>query len=115
MRDIEFTEQLDVAILSQRRVIAPYGMAGGEPGHVGVNQWHKLSEDKDGKEQYTVINLGGSNQCVMSPGDRIVIRTPGGGGYGPPGEKEAKVRTQSAPHARASGSLAARKAAQYSN
>ena len=69
IRDIEFTEDLDVAILSQRRVIPPYGMAGGEPGVVGVNQWWKGT--KEGK--HTIINLGGSNQTRMKKGDHIVI------------------------------------------
>ena len=69
-RDIEFTEDLDVAILSQRRVIPPYGMAGGEPGTVGTNYWLKRTHDKKG---VTRINLGGSNQCHMMKGDHIVI------------------------------------------
>lgn len=70
IREIEFTEDLDVAILSQRRVIPPYGMAGGEPGVVGANYW--LKQTKDGKG-FTKINLGGSNQCHMAKGDHIVI------------------------------------------
>ena len=69
IRDIEFTEDLDVAILSQRRVIPPYGMAGGEPGAVGANVWYKGT--KDGK--HTIINLGGCNQAKMKKGDHIVI------------------------------------------
>ena len=69
-RDIEFTEDLDVAILSQRRVIPPYGMAGGEPGTVGENYWLKKTKDMKG---VTKINLGGSNQCRVSKGDHIVI------------------------------------------
>jgi 5-oxoprolinase (ATP-hydrolysing) len=113
IRDIEFTEQLDVAILSQRRVVPPYGMAGGEPGSVGLNHWYRKA--KDGK--YTVINLGGSNQCVMAAGDHIVIHTPGGGGYGA-GErvKGAPVAATPQPHQpRAAGSVANFKSAQYSS
>ena len=76
MRDITFTQPLDVAILSQRRVIPPYGMAGGEPGTVGANYWYKRmkrSEEDEAEEKYTIINLGGSNQCHMNAGDRIVL------------------------------------------
>lgn len=70
VRDIEFTDELDVAILSQRRVIPPYGMAGGEPGALGANYWMKKT--KEGK--FTKISLGGSNQTRMRKGDRLVIR-----------------------------------------
>jgi 5-oxoprolinase (ATP-hydrolysing) len=69
IRDIEFTTDLDVAILSQRRVIPPYGMAGGDPGVVGRNEWWKRRKEGG----YAVINLGGSNQAHMRAGDRIVI------------------------------------------
>lgn len=110
MRDIEFTEKLDVAILSQRRVIPPYGMAGGEPGSVGVNEWHRRQEDGT----FSIVNLGGSNQCVMAAGDRIVINTPGGGGYGVEGGERA-VKTREGVQVRASGSLAAMRAAQSSS
>lgn len=55
-------------------------MAGGEPGEKGANYWHRQKPRTEGKEvekgekDYTVINLGGSNQCRMKAGDRIVIR-----------------------------------------
>lgn len=73
VRDIEFTEELDVAILSQRRVFQPYGMAGGEPGSVGANYWLKKTKRSDGSVGHTKINLGGSNQTRMRAGDHIVI------------------------------------------
>jgi len=78
IRDIEFTTDLDVAILSQRRVIPPYGMAGGDSGAVGHNYWLKKREHQDGKNganqgEFARINIGGSNQCHMTAGDHIVI------------------------------------------
>ncbi|KAK4687418.1 5-oxoprolinase (ATP-hydrolyzing), partial [Tremellales sp. Uapishka_1] len=117
IREIEFTRDLDVAILSQRRVIPPYGMAGGEPGVVGANQWHRY---KAGKDKVSIINLGGSNQCRMSAGDRIVINTPGGGGYGVAGTKDDRLdeevyKRSVVPPVRAAGSLMAFKAAQMSS
>lgn len=36
------------------------------------------SEDTEG----SIVNLGGKNTVMMRPGDKIVIQTPGGGGYG---------------------------------
>jgi 5-oxoprolinase (ATP-hydrolysing) len=74
IREIEFLKPLQVAILSERRVYAPYGMAGGEPGALGKNLYFK----GDGAE----IDLGGKNEIHVQPGDRIRILTPGGGGYG---------------------------------
>jgi 5-oxoprolinase (ATP-hydrolysing) len=74
VREVEFLERLNVAILSERRVFAPYGLNGGKPGQCGVNLFIK----KDGN----VINLGGKNEIQAQPGDRLCIMTPGGGGYG---------------------------------
>lgn len=37
IREIEFLRPLSVGILSERRVLRPYGMAGGEPGATGEN------------------------------------------------------------------------------
>jgi 5-oxoprolinase (ATP-hydrolysing) len=74
IREIEFLESLHVAILSERRVIAPYGLEGGEAGAVGKNQLIKRA----GK----TTDLGGKNQFEAEPGDCIRILTPGGGGYG---------------------------------
>ncbi|HHB77269.1 MAG TPA: 5-oxoprolinase, partial [Desulfobulbus sp.] len=74
VRDVEFLAPLQVAILSERRVFAPYGLAGGEPGKRGEN----LFFTSDGR----VLNLGGKNEISARPGDRIRILTPGGGGYG---------------------------------
>ncbi len=76
VREIEFLIPMNAAILSERRVYAPYGLEGGEPGQVGRN----LVLRKDGR----VINLGGKNEIGMEPGDRIRIETPGGGGFGTP-------------------------------
>ena len=78
IRDIEFREPLAAAILSDRRSHPPYGMHGGEPGALGVNLFiKKLPSGED-----RVINLGPKNSIAASPGDRMVIMTPGGGGWG---------------------------------
>ncbi|KAF9874575.1 5-oxoprolinase [Colletotrichum karsti] len=80
VRDIEFRKLMQVSILSERRVIPPYGMAGGEEGRRGVNLWIRKNES-DGTVR--TISLGGKATVVMNAGDRIIIQTPGGGGYGP--------------------------------
>ncbi|MEU3692305.1 hydantoinase B/oxoprolinase family protein [Streptomyces narbonensis] len=77
-RRIRFLEPMTVALLTGHRRVPPYGMAGGEPGALGEN----LVERADG----TVEHLGGAATTEMGPGDVLVLRTPGGGGYGPPPE-----------------------------
>ncbi|KQX48086.1 MULTISPECIES: hydantoinase B/oxoprolinase family protein [unclassified Streptomyces] len=75
-RRIRFLEPMTVALLTGHRRVPPYGMAGGEPGALGEN----LVERADG----TVEHLGGSATTEVGPDDVLVLRTPGGGGYGPP-------------------------------
>jgi 5-oxoprolinase (ATP-hydrolysing) len=38
----------------------------------------------------TYRNLGGKNTAAMKPGERIIVCTPGGGGYGPPDELDER-------------------------
>jgi 5-oxoprolinase (ATP-hydrolysing) len=76
VRDVEFLAPLNVAILSERRVFAPYGMSGGESGKKGVNLFIR----KDG----TTINMGAKNEIPAQPGERFRIMSPGGGGFGTP-------------------------------
>ncbi len=82
VREIEFLAPLDVAILSERRVFAPYGMAGGGPGARGRNTFIRA----DGR----IINLGGKNEISAAPGDVIRIETPGGGGWGRLGKEDSR-------------------------
>ncbi|KAE8421257.1 Hydantoinase B/oxoprolinase-domain-containing protein [Aspergillus pseudocaelatus] len=87
VRDIELRLPMSVSILSERRSFAPYGMAGGEDGQRGKNTWIT----KAGR----CINVGGKSSIRVQPGDRFVIETPGGGGYGPPGEVARREKNQS--------------------
>ena len=56
------------------RRVAPYGLAGGSPGTLG----HNRIERKDG----SVVELAGCDSAEVAAGDVLVIKTPGGGGYG---------------------------------
>lgn len=76
VRDVEFRIPMSASMLSERRSMAPWGLEGGEDGQRGMNTWVQ----GDG----TRINIGGKNSVNVHPGDRIVIETPGGGGYGFP-------------------------------
>ncbi|WP_338675380.1 hydantoinase B/oxoprolinase family protein [Streptomyces sp. SCSIO 30461] len=76
VRRIRFLEPMTVTLLTGHRRVAPYGMAGGEPGELGAN----AVERADG----TVEELGGVDSVEVGAGDVLVVRTPGGGGYGEP-------------------------------
>ena len=73
-REIEFLEPLQVAILSQRRTCRPFGLEGGEAGAAGKNTL--LPRDGEARD------LGPVAGFEVFAGDRIVIETPGGGGWG---------------------------------
>jgi len=74
VRRIRFREAMTAAILSGRRRVPPYGMAGGAPGAVGRN--YVLRTDG------TTVPLGATGKIEMNAGDVFVVETPGGGGYG---------------------------------
>jgi 5-oxoprolinase (ATP-hydrolysing) len=74
VRRVRFREAMTAGILSNRRRVPPFGLAGGAPGAPGVNR----VERADGR----VEALGATAAVEMAPGDVFVIETPGGGGYG---------------------------------
>lgn len=77
IRELEFTRPLVVSILSERRALQPFGMAGGEPAQRGQNLL-KMNKDK------RIVSLGGKNTVHVQSGDVLAILSPGGGGYGSP-------------------------------
>ena len=74
IRELEPLRPLTVSILSERRVLQPYGMAGGEPGACGRNLLIR--------ENGVVVNMGGRCSSKWGKGERLRIETPGAGGYG---------------------------------
>ncbi len=73
VRELALLAPVRGAVLSERRVLAPFGLAGGSPGARGRN----LLNDLD---------LGGKAVFEAVAGDILRIETPGGGGYGTPEE-----------------------------
>ena len=59
--------------MSERRVFAPYGQAGGGPGARGRNSLIRRNHK---------TLLGSKATLQVEPGDILSIETPGGGGYG---------------------------------
>ncbi len=74
-REYELLAPATITINSERRLRAPYGVNGGEAGKPGLN---------------TVIHngaaatVGGKHSARLDAGDRVIIETPGGGGWGKP-------------------------------
>ena len=81
IRRLRFLVEMNAAVLSSHRIVPPYGMAGGEPGALGVNK----VERADG----TIEDVAGCASIDMQPGDVFIIRTPAGGGYGVAKQQEA--------------------------
>ncbi len=74
VRRVRFLEPMTASILSNGRVVPAFGMAGGEPGALGINR----VERADGRRE-TFAHIGSTEMAV---GDVFVIETPGGGGFG---------------------------------
>jgi 5-oxoprolinase (ATP-hydrolysing) len=89
IRDWECRYPLTFGIITERRVHQPFGMLGGENGESGANYWVQKMED--GSERW--VSIGSRGQINMKTGDRCVIHTPGGGGWGLPGDNDVKSMT----------------------
>ncbi|HRE56063.1 MAG TPA: hydantoinase B/oxoprolinase family protein, partial [Candidatus Competibacter sp.] len=74
IRRIRFLEPMTAAILSNRRRVAPHGLAGGKAGQTGRNR----IERADGSTE----ELPGTAETTLQAGDIFLIETPGGGGFG---------------------------------
>jgi len=88
VRELEFTTNgVTGAILSERRSLAPGGLAGGGPALPGVNLLHRR---RDGATFW----LGGKAVFSVDAGDVVRIETPGGGGYGVPASDDPYVQAE---------------------
>ncbi|NJD08622.1 MAG: 5-oxoprolinase [Methylococcaceae bacterium] len=75
VRQLLFLRPMAASVLSNRRATRPHGLAGGEPGQAGSNQLQRRGG--------TVCPLAATVELTLEAGDRLLIATPGGGGYGP--------------------------------
>ncbi|MGH7071762.1 MAG: hydantoinase B/oxoprolinase family protein [Acetobacteraceae bacterium] len=74
VRRIRALTPMTAVIVASRRVIPPFGLAGGADGNAG-RQWVERASGR-------VEILSGTARTELGPGDQFVIQTPGGGGYG---------------------------------
>ncbi len=76
VREYAFLEPVSLSVLTQHRASGPYGLNGGGAGAPG-RQWVTLASGG-------TVELAAVDGRDLVPGDRLVLETPGGGGYGPP-------------------------------
>ena len=69
LRRYAFLAPATLTLLTERRSLVPWGLAGGEPGRRGRNVLNG-------------VELPGKVSCKVAPGDVLTVETPGGGGYG---------------------------------
>lgn len=74
-REIRFLAAATLSLMGERRRHRPWGLAGGGPGATGED-W---LIHRDGRRE----RLPGKCTVPVAPGDRLLVLTPGGGGWGP--------------------------------
>jgi N-methylhydantoinase B len=75
VREIELLAPAQITLLSERRIHAPYGLAGGGDGMRGRNILIENGVERE---------LPGKCNFRVNAGAVLRIETPGGGGWGPP-------------------------------
>jgi N-methylhydantoinase B len=73
VRELECLTESNVSLLTERRKLQPYGLAGGGSGATGINYLVR---------QGRRVRLAGKCNVNLEPGDRIRIETSGGGAWG---------------------------------
>jgi len=80
-RDIEvLTDGVAFSLLADRRRHPPYGLAGGEAGAVGEDYLSRAGGDS--------VTIPGKSTHDLDAGDVVSVRTPGGGGFGDPADRD---------------------------
>jgi 5-oxoprolinase (ATP-hydrolysing) len=74
VRELTFLEPMSLSVLTQHRAEGPYGVGGGAPGAPGRQRVIRASGE--------VLELGSVDGTEVGAGDRLLLETPGGGGWG---------------------------------
>ncbi len=73
VREYLFLTDVKITVISERRKLAPYGLFGGESGKPGENILIINGREEKFPSKFSVN---------LKKGDRLIIKTPGGGGFG---------------------------------
>ncbi|MBX3421672.1 MAG: hydantoinase B/oxoprolinase family protein [Pirellulaceae bacterium] len=76
LRGYQFLEPITLSLLTSRRTAGPFGLSAGLPGQRGEN-WLVKSTDEN-------TQLPANCQLSVEAGWRLIVASPGGGGYGDP-------------------------------
>ncbi|HEV7587014.1 MAG TPA: hydantoinase B/oxoprolinase family protein [Longimicrobium sp.] len=76
VRETVFLQPASLSVLAQHRAEGPYGVDGGLPGAPGRQRVVRAGGE--------TLELGSVDGCEVALGDRLVLETPGGGGWGAP-------------------------------
>ncbi|MDX1590417.1 MAG: hydantoinase B/oxoprolinase family protein, partial [Balneolaceae bacterium] len=74
IRELTFLKPVSLSVLTQHRNVAPYGLNGGEPGTKGLQYIIRAGGKKS--------ELNWRDGAEIEEGDRFILETPGGGGFG---------------------------------
>jgi 5-oxoprolinase (ATP-hydrolysing) len=77
VRETVFLEPASLSVLTQHRAEGAYGVDGGAPGSPGRQHVVRATGER--------VDLASVDGCEVGPGDRLVLETPGGGGWGAAG------------------------------
>jgi N-methylhydantoinase B len=80
----------------ERHFVASAGAEGGEAGRTARSHIYR-------KEDGRTEEIASKTVTRLFPGDRLVIETPGGGGYGSPGARDATARAEDIANGKVSG------------
>jgi N-methylhydantoinase B/oxoprolinase/acetone carboxylase alpha subunit len=75
VRELECLVESNVSLLTERRALRPWGLAGGGEGASGANYLVRRKRRS---------GLAAKTNAILQPTDRVRIETPGGGGWGRP-------------------------------
>ncbi len=73
-REITFAVDATLSLMGERRRHRPWGLQGGEPGATGEDWLIRPDGDR--------LRLNGKTTLEVNAGDRLLVLTPGGGGWG---------------------------------
>jgi N-methylhydantoinase B len=87
-RSLTAQAEIQVSLLGERNKLRPWGFDGGLPGETSEYQIRK----KDG----TYLSLSAKGSTHLNPGETLIIRTAGGGGYGDPKKRDVRLHAEDA-------------------
>jgi N-methylhydantoinase B len=100
IREIEVLADAQIAVLSDRRKISPYGLSGGSPGAAGKTEVVARAGNPRHWKGAPARRLPSKCSFHAPVGTILRIETPGGGGWGPPARRLRRGRKAKSPKAR---------------